>query len=147
MPLRLLKKSRSAIQDLVAQQIDLVFGPPDQLPFSRAGNVKAFAATSDVRLEVAPDIPTFTELGLPAISFSAWFGVFAPKGTSRDIINKLNMAIVDALTDPAVRSRFVDLGVEVFPRKQLTPEVLGSLVKADIERWRPIMREFGIKAE
>jgi tripartite-type tricarboxylate transporter receptor subunit TctC len=136
-----------ATQDLVAQQIDLVFGTPNEVPFLRSGSVKGFAATSDLRLEVAPDIPTFAELGFPALSFSAWFGVFAPKGTPRDIISKLNAAITDALTDRAVRSRFVDLGMDVFPREQLTPEALGSLVKTDIGKWWPIMKEFAIKAE
>jgi tripartite-type tricarboxylate transporter receptor subunit TctC len=136
-----------AIQDLVAQQIDLVFGPPDQLSLLRAGSVKAFAATSDVRLEVAPDIPTFAELGLPALSLSAWFGVFAPKGTPSDIISILNAAITDALTDPGVRSRIADLGMDNFPRDQQTPEALGALVKADAEKWWPIMKEYGIRAQ
>jgi tripartite-type tricarboxylate transporter receptor subunit TctC len=136
-----------ATQDLVAQQIDLVFGTPNEVPFLRSGSVKGFATTSDLRLQVAPDIPTFAELGFPALSFSAWFGVFAPKGTPRDIIGKLNAAITNALTDPVVQSRFVDLGMDVFPREQQTPEELGSLVKADIEKWWPIMKEFAIKAE
>jgi tripartite-type tricarboxylate transporter receptor subunit TctC len=135
-----------AIQDLVAQQIDLVFAAPDQLPFLRAGSVKAFAATSDVRLEVAPDIPTFAELGLPALSLSTWFGVFAPKGTPSDIISILNAAITDVLADPAVRSQFADLGMDILPRDQQTPEALGALVKADAEKWWPIMKEYGIRA-
>jgi tripartite-type tricarboxylate transporter receptor subunit TctC len=134
-----------AMQDLLGGQIDLLFNAPDQVPLMRAGSVKAYAVTSDTRMALAPDIPTFAELGFPALSFSSWFGVFAPKGTPRDI--KLNAAITDALTDPAVRSRFVDLGMDIFPREQLTPEALGSLVRADIEKWWPIMKEFGIKAE
>ena len=136
-----------AIQDLVAQNIDLVFAAPDQLPFFQAANVKAIAVTSDTRLKVSSELPTFAEMGLPTLSFSAWFGVFAPKSTPQDIISKLNAAITDALTDPAVRSRIADLGIDVFPREQLTPEALGSLVKADIEKWWPIMKNFGIKAE
>jgi tripartite-type tricarboxylate transporter receptor subunit TctC len=136
-----------AIQDLVAQQIDLVFGLPEQLPVLRAGSVKAFATTSDVRLEIAPDIPTFAEMGLPTLTFSTWFGVFAPKGTPKDIINVLSAAITDALADPAVRSRLADLGMDIFPRDQQTPQVLGALVKADAEKWWPIMKEYGIKAE
>jgi tripartite-type tricarboxylate transporter receptor subunit TctC len=100
-----------------------------------------------VRLEVAPDIPTFAELGLPALSLSAWFGVFAPKGTPSDIISILNAAITDALTDPGVRSRIADLGMDIFPRDQQTPEALGALVKADAEKWWPIMKEYGIRAQ
>ena len=103
-----------AMQDLVAGQIDLLFGTPDQLPLMRAGSIKAYAVTSDTRLALAPDIPTFAEMGLPALSYSAWFGLFAPKGTPKDIIGKLNAAAVEALADPAVRSRLVDLGIRDF---------------------------------
>jgi tripartite-type tricarboxylate transporter receptor subunit TctC len=116
-----------------------------QLPLVRAGNIKALAVTSDTRLALAPDIPTFRELGLPTVSFSGWGGFFAPKGTPKEIIGKLNAAAVDALADPAVRSRLVNLGFEVFPRERQTPEALGALVKADAEKWWPIIKEFGIK--
>jgi tripartite-type tricarboxylate transporter receptor subunit TctC len=136
-----------AIQDLVAGQIDLSFVTPDQLPLRRAGSIKAFAVTSDMRLAQAPDIPTFAEIGMPALSFSGWNGLFAPKGTPKDIIGRLNAAAVEALADPAVRSRFVDLGQEIFPHERQTPQALGALVKADAEKWWPIIKELGIKAE
>jgi tripartite-type tricarboxylate transporter receptor subunit TctC len=136
-----------AMQDLVAGQIDLMFSAPDSLPLMRAGSIKAYAVTSDTRLALAPDIPTFRELGLPALSASSWFGLFAPKGTPRDIIGKLNAAAVEAMTDPVVRSRFIDFGQEIFPRERQTPQALGALVKADAEKWWPIIKEFGIKAE
>jgi tripartite-type tricarboxylate transporter receptor subunit TctC len=103
--------------------------------------------TSDTRLALAPDIPTFGEMGLPALSYSSWGALFAPKGTPRDIIGKLNAAVVEALADPAVRSRLADLGYEIFPREQQTPEALGALQKADIEKWWPIIKELGIKAD
>jgi tripartite-type tricarboxylate transporter receptor subunit TctC len=86
-------------------------------------------------------------MGLPALSYSTWYGLFAPKGTPADIIGKLNAAAVEALTDPAVRSRLVDLGNEIFPRDQQTPQALGALVRADAEKWWPIIKELGIKAE
>ena len=136
-----------AVQDLAAGQIDLWFGTMDQLPPMRAGSIKAYAVTSDMRMAVVPDIPTFREMGLPAVSWSPWYGLFAPKGTPTDIIGKLNAAAVEALADPAVRSRFVDLGLEVFPRERQTPESLGALVKADAEKWWPIIKELGIKAQ
>jgi tripartite-type tricarboxylate transporter receptor subunit TctC len=135
------------MQDLVPGQIDLAFATPLFLQLVRAGSIKAYAVTSDTRSVLAPDIPTFAEMGLPALSFSAWSGFFAPKGTSRDIIAKLNAAAVEALADPAVRSRLVELGFEIFPREQQTPEALGALVKADAEKWWPIIKESGIKAE
>jgi tripartite-type tricarboxylate transporter receptor subunit TctC len=136
-----------AVQDLVAGQIDLLFAAPDSLPLMRAGSIKAYAVASGTRLALAPNIPTFGEMGLPAVSYSGWFGLFAPKGTPRDFIGKLNAAAVEALADPAVRSRLVDLGMDIFPRDQQTPEALGALVKADAEKWWPIIKEFGIKAQ
>jgi tripartite-type tricarboxylate transporter receptor subunit TctC len=136
-----------AMQDLLAGQIDLLFSAPDGLSLMRAGSIKAYAVTSDSRLAIAPDIPTFAEMGLPEFSGSAWLGLFAPKGTSNDIIGKLNAAAVEALADPAVRSRLVELGFEIFQREKQTPEALGALVKADAEKWWPIIKESGIKAE
>jgi tripartite-type tricarboxylate transporter receptor subunit TctC len=136
-----------AVQDLVAGQIDLLLVSPDPLPLVRAGSIKAYAVTSDTRLALAPDIPTFGEMGLPAVSYSAWYGLFAPKGTPRDIIGKLNAAVVEALADPAVRRRLVDLGMDIFPRDQQTPEALAALVKAGAEKWWPIIKELGVKAE
>ena len=137
-----------AIQDLAAGQIDILFAPPSFLPLARAGGIKAHAVTNDTRITlVAPDIPTFTEMGFPAISFSVWKGLFAPKGTPRDIIDKLNRAVIETLADPAVRSRLVESGEEIFPRERQTPEVLGELVKADAEKWWPIIKELGITAE
>jgi tripartite-type tricarboxylate transporter receptor subunit TctC len=135
------------MRDLVAGQIDLFFEGPIQLPLVRTGNIKAFAVTSDTRLAVAPDIPTFAEMGRPSVSHSGWYGIFAPKGTPRDIVGKLNAAAVVALADPAVTSRIADLGMGMFPSQQQTPEVLGALQKADAEKWWPIIKEAGIMAE
>jgi tripartite-type tricarboxylate transporter receptor subunit TctC len=101
--------------------------------------------TADRRWAVAPDIPTFAEMGLPALSHSEWFGLFAPRGTPSEIIAKLNAAVTEALVDPAVRARIVEFGAEIFPRDQQTPEALGALVKADVERWWPIIKELGIR--
>jgi tripartite-type tricarboxylate transporter receptor subunit TctC len=137
-----------AIQDLAAGQIDLLFMTPDALPLVRAGSIKAYAVTGDTRLAQAPDIPTFGEMGLPAVSsYSGWFGLFAPKGTPKDIIGTLDAAVVEALADPAVQSRLADLGMEIFSRDQQTPEALGARVKADAEKWWPLIKELGIKAE
>jgi tripartite-type tricarboxylate transporter receptor subunit TctC len=136
-----------AIQDLVAGHVDLCFETFLQLPLVRGGNIKAYAVTSDTRVAVAPDIPTFAEMGLPTVSLSGWRGLFAPRGTSRDIVSKLNAAAVEALADPAVRSRLAEFGFDVFPRERQTPQALGTMVKADAEKWWPIIKEFGIKAE
>jgi tripartite-type tricarboxylate transporter receptor subunit TctC len=98
-------------------------------------------------LDIAPDIPTFRESGLPALSLSGWYGVFAPRGTPSNVVERLNTAAAEALADPAVRSRIVGLGFEIFPREQQTPEVLAALVKADAEKFWPIIKEAGIKPE
>jgi tripartite-type tricarboxylate transporter receptor subunit TctC len=135
-----------AIQDLVAGQIDLSFGGPDALPLAQAASIKAYAVTSDTRLALAPDLPTFGEMGLPALSYFTWWAIFAPKGTPSDIIDRLNAAAVEALADPAVRSRFADLGLDIFPRERQTPGALGALVRADADKWWPIIKESGIKA-
>jgi len=131
----------------MAGQIDMLFGPLDQLPLMRAAGIKAYAVTSETRTAMAPEIPTYTEMGLPAIVYSAWQGLFAPKGTPKDIIGRLNAAAVEALADPAVRSRLVELGWEIFPREQQTPEALDVLQKADAQKWWPIIKEFAIKEE
>ena len=135
------------MQDLAAGEIDLMFGNPDLLPLMQAGNIKAYAVSSDIRMAVAPNIPTFAEMGRPTLSRSFWWGLFAPRGTPKDIIGKLNAAVVEALADRAVQSRLVDLGLDIFPHEKQTPEALGALVKADAAKWWPIIKEFGIKAE
>ena len=135
------------LQDLVAGRIDLLFGSPDLLPVVRGGIIKAYAVTSDTRFAQAPDIPTFAEMGVPAVFWSTWNGLFAPRGTPRDIIGKLNAAAVEALADPLVRSRIADLGYDTVPRERQTPETLAGLQKADAEKWWPIIMELGLKAE
>jgi tripartite-type tricarboxylate transporter receptor subunit TctC len=138
----------AVIGDLVAGQIDLAFGTlTTHLPQLRAGGEKAFAVAGETRSALAPDIPTFAEMGLPALTYSSWYGVFAPKNTPKDIIDKLNAATVQALGDPVVQSRIVDLGFEAFPRDRQTPETLAAMQKADAEKWWPLIKEFGIKAE
>ena len=137
----------TALQDLVAGRIDLLFGTPDLLPVVRGGIVKAYAVTSDTRFAQAPDIPTFAEMGVPSVFWSSWMGLFAPRGTPRDIIGKLNAATVEALAYPLVRSRIADLGYDTVPRERQTPETLAGLQKADAEKWWPIIKELGIKAE
>jgi tripartite-type tricarboxylate transporter receptor subunit TctC len=136
-----------AYGDIVAGRIDLAFATPFGLSLMRDGSIKAYAVTGNTRLALAPDIPTFAEMGLPEVSYSGWLGFFAPKGTSKDIINKLNAATVEALADATVRSRLSDLGQEIFPREQQTPEALGALQNAAAEKWWPLIKEFGIKAE
>jgi tripartite-type tricarboxylate transporter receptor subunit TctC len=136
------------LADAIAGRIDLAFGTPTTfLPQVRAGSVKVYAVTADTRSTLAPDLPTFAETGLPALTYSLWFGLFAPKATPKDVIARLNSAVVEALADPAARSRLAELGYEVFSRERQTPEALAGLQKADAAKWWPIIKELGIKAE
>jgi len=137
-----------AIQDMIAGQIDIMFDTSaNSLPQVRSGNVKAFAVTSKARLAAAPDIPTAEEAGLPGFNISNWRGLWAPKGTPRDVILKLNAAAKNALADSTVRKRLGDLGQELFPPERLTPEALGTLQAAEIAKWWPIIKAANIKAQ
>jgi tripartite-type tricarboxylate transporter receptor subunit TctC len=137
-----------AIQDLVAGQIDMVMSDPVvALPQVRAGTIKAYGVTTKTRLRSAPDIPTLHEAGLPGFDIAQWHGLWLPKGTPKNIIARLNAAVTDALADPTVRARLADLAQETFPRAQQTPEALGALHKAEIEKWWPIIKAAKIKSE
>jgi tripartite-type tricarboxylate transporter receptor subunit TctC len=137
-----------ATQDLVAGQIDLVFSDViTALPQIRAGNIKAYAVMAKSRMAVTPDVPTVDEAGLPGLYSSVWNALWAPKDTPRDIVLKLNAAVVDAVFDPVVREHLTDIGRVFFSRDQLTPEALGALQKAEIDKWWPIIRAAGMKGE
>ena len=137
-----------AVQDLVAGQIDIMFESPTiTLPQVRSGQLKAFAVAGESRLAAAPEIPTVDEAGLPGFYVTFWVGLWAPKGTPKDVIAKLNSAAVTALADPMVSTLLTDLGFEIYSRDRQTPEALAAYQKAEIEKWWPIIKEFGIRAE
>jgi len=137
-----------AAQALVAGQHDFgLYGPAAILPHARAGTVKCHAVTSARRLTVAPEYPTVDEAGLPGLYVSVWHGYWAPKGTHKSVIARLNAAATAALADDAVIKRLRDLGQEFWPREQQTPEVLAALQKAEIDKWWTIIKAAGIKAE
>jgi tripartite-type tricarboxylate transporter receptor subunit TctC len=137
-----------AMEDLVAERIDLIIADQvTSLPQIRGGTIKAYAVTSKLRLAAAPDIPTVDEVGLPTFHTSVWDAIWAPKGTPVPIVVKLNAAIVQTLSDAALRQRLQQLGQEVVPREQQTSEALAALHKAEIEKWWPIIKAIGIRAE
>jgi tripartite-type tricarboxylate transporter receptor subunit TctC len=115
------------LQDLVSGQIDLaILDPTTSLTQVRAGRVKAYAVMAKTRLASVPEIPTVDEAGLPGFYASMWHGLWVPKGTPKDIIAKLNAAVVAALADPGLRARLADLGQEIFSPKQQMPEALAT---------------------
>ena len=137
-----------AQHNVIGGQIDLLFEQAvNALPNVRAGKIKAYAVTARARLDSAPDIPTADEAGLPGFYMSVWNALWVPKGTPKEIIAKLNAAAVDSMADPAVRNRLADLGLDIPPRDPQTPEALGALHKAEIEKWWPIIKAANIKAE
>jgi tripartite-type tricarboxylate transporter receptor subunit TctC len=117
------------------------------LPQARAGAVKILANLSPARSRVIPDIPTSKESGIPGLYASGWFGLFAPRATPREIVAKLNAAMMRGLADPKVQARFADLGLDVAAREQQTPEGLAAFHKGELEKWWPIIKSAGIKVE
>jgi tripartite-type tricarboxylate transporter receptor subunit TctC len=137
-----------AMTDLMSGTVDLlVVQGAVALPQIRGGKIKALANLSAQRSASMPDIPTADETGVPGLYMSGWFGFWAPKGTPKDVIAKLNAATVEALADPAVQKRFTELGLDVAPREQQTPEGLAALQKAEIDKWWPIIKAAGIGAQ
>jgi tripartite-type tricarboxylate transporter receptor subunit TctC len=137
-----------ALQDLVAGHIDLMIEPTSNFAqYIPSGAVKPYAVAAGTRVSAAPQVPTVDQAGLPVFYASLWLGLWLPKGTPKDVITSFNSAVIEALTDPAVRQRLADIGQSVPPREQQTPEALGAFQKAEIEKWWPIIKAANIKGD
>jgi tripartite-type tricarboxylate transporter receptor subunit TctC len=121
--------------------------PSNSLPNLRAGNTKAYGVTSKARTSSLPDVPSLDEAGITGFDISVWNAMWVPRGTPKDVITRLNAAVVDALGDRTVRGRLIELGQDLPSREQSTPEALGALQKAEVDKWWPIIKEAGIKPE
>jgi tripartite-type tricarboxylate transporter receptor subunit TctC len=140
--------TQPAMNDLVAGQIDLIV---DQTSNSinqvRAGTIRAYAITDGKRVDSAPDIPTTDEAGLPGFHMTLWSGLWVPRGTPKEVVAKLNGAAVEALKDPAVRKQFENLGLQMPPDDQLTPDALGAWQRSEIAKWWPMIKAADVKVE
>jgi tripartite-type tricarboxylate transporter receptor subunit TctC len=137
-----------ALTDLVAGQIDIIIDQTsNSIAQVRAGTIRAYAVTDNKRVESAADVPTADEAGLSGFHMTLWSGLWVPKNTPKDIVVKLNAAAVDAMSDPAVRKKFEDLGLQMPPKDRLSPEALGAWQKAEIEKWWPMIKAANVKVE
>jgi tripartite-type tricarboxylate transporter receptor subunit TctC len=137
-----------AMQDLLAEQIDFMIEPSSNFKsLVGAGSVKPFAITGRTQLPSSPGIPTANEAGLPGFFASLWYGLWVPKDTPKEIIARLNALMVRVLADPSVKERFAELGIQITPLDQQSPEALRAFQKAEAERWWPIIKASNLKAE
>jgi tripartite-type tricarboxylate transporter receptor subunit TctC len=137
-----------AMQDVIAGQIDATFiTVAPALPQVAAGSIKAFGLTADKRVAAAPDLPTMDEAGLPDFYFSYWSGLFAPRGTPKDIVSAVGAAVVTAMRDPQTRQKLDGQAFETPPPERQTPQALADLQRAEIAKWWPIIKDAGIKAD
>jgi tripartite-type tricarboxylate transporter receptor subunit TctC len=137
-----------AMNDLVAGQIDLMIDQTsNSISQVRAGTIRAYAITADKRIESAPEIPTTDEAGLPGFHMTLWSGLWVPKDTPKDIVAKLNAAAIDAMNDPVVRKQLENLGLQMPPGDQRSPEALGAWQKAEIAKWWPMIKAANVKVD
>jgi len=137
-----------AMQDLIAGQVDIMFDQgANAVGQIKNGAIKAYAVLTKDRWPALPDVPSIDEAGVPSLYVSYWHGLWAPKGTPKDIVAKLNAAVVAALADPGMRQRLADIGQEVWPRAQQTPEALAAHHMAETVKWWPIIRASKLRAE
>jgi len=137
-----------AMNDLVAGRIDLMIDQiSNSLPQLRAGTIRGYAVTDAKRVGAAPDIPTTDEAGLPGFHMTLWSGLWVPKATDAGIVRLLNEAAVESLGDPVVRAKLENLGLQMTPAEQLTPQALGDWQKAEIAKWWPMIKSANVKVE
>src|SRR5215210_3409858 len=125
-----------ALQSLFTGESDLYVTQVSNISAHlKAGKLRAYAVTAKTRQSAAPEIPTVDEAGLPGLYTAVWHGLWVPKNTPRDVIARLNGAVLETLGDATVRDRFAELGQDIPPRDQQTPEALAAYHKSEIDKW------------
>jgi tripartite-type tricarboxylate transporter receptor subunit TctC len=136
-----------ALQDVIGGQIDLLFLEQGiMIGQLRSGTIKAYAILGKKRSAELPEVPTIEEAGGPPLDIFTWRGMWAPKGTPAHIVGRLNAAVVEALADPAVQKRVAEIGHEIVPRAQQTPQALAAHHRHEMEKWQPRVKAANVKA-
>jgi tripartite-type tricarboxylate transporter receptor subunit TctC len=142
------KGTGPAMNDLLGGQVDFMCDQTTNTTSQiKSGKIKAYGVTTKTRLPNMPDLPTLNEAGLPGFEVAVWHGLYAPKGTPKQVVDTLSSALQTALKDPNVKQRFADLGTEPVAESRARPEALRAHVKAEIERWSPIISKAGVYAD
>ena len=142
------KGTGPAMNDLLGGQVDFMCDQTSNTTSQiKGGRIKVYGVTTRTRVPSLPDVPTMTEAGLPNFEISVWHALYAPKGTPKPIIDRLVKALQEALKDATVKQRFAELGVEPVSEKRATPEALRAHLKAEVEKWAPIIKKAGIYAD
>jgi tripartite-type tricarboxylate transporter receptor subunit TctC len=142
------KGTGPAMTDLIGGQVNFMCDQTtNTTPQIKGGKVKAYAVTTRQRVKSLPDVPTAAESGVPNFEVTVWHGLWAPHGTPKPIIEKLEHALQAALKDPNVVSKFAELGTEPVPQDQATPAALGAHLKSEIAKWAPIIKKAGVYAD
>ena len=137
-----------ALNDVMGGHIDFYCDPATgPTPLIQAGKLKSYAVTTKTRLKTLPDLPTTTEAGAPKIEVSTWYGLYAPRGTPKPVVDKLAAALRAALKDPSVISRFAELSMEPVAQDLATPAALDAFLKAEVDKWATIIKAAGVQPE
>lgn len=142
------KGTGPAMTDLVGGQVDIMCDQTTNTTKQiQGGTIKAYAVTSPERLDVLPDLPTVAEAGLPEMEVSIWHGLYAPKGTPAEVVDRLSKSLQVALKDENVAARFAELGTEPSPEEDATPQALKAKLENEIARWKPVIDAAGVYAD
>lgn len=137
-----------ALNDVMGGRIDVYCDPATgPTPHIQAGKLKGYAVTTKTRLKTLPDLPTTAEAGFPDIAVSTWYGLYAPRGTPKPVIDRLALSLQTALKDPTVIERFAQLSMEPVSQDRATPAALDAFLKAEVEKWAKIIKAAGITPE